>query len=186
MLDFTWSPHSNGRQIPRKLRRSVPIYPSSFITNRNPCRPSKALFHRISNPRRWNTSIPLPCHTVLIWHNWTQFTQNLERILGYQEIQYSGDQPFGIFNLAFPDYKMFPARLGQGAYVTAVSRYVWFSFILPEFGMSSWINFPVSAVVHVPVTPMNKNNLFIFWKNQVRCSRQISFMQPKPISQRMH
>lgn len=70
--------------------------------------------------------------------------------------------------LALPDHKCCPAGLIQGCQVFLVSLHIADSLCLPEGRIRLGSDLSISAIVHVPETAMNEDDLATALENQVR------------------
>ena len=53
-----------------------------------------------------------------------------------------------------------------------VALYIGFNFYFPEISIIFWPYKILAPLMPMPKTPINKYNCFIFWKHNIRCSRQ--------------
>lgn len=79
-----------------------------------------------------------------------------------------GGQCFDVPCLAFPHDKDFPAGITKLSEISFISFNISKPFFLPEFFVSGWCNFAVTAVVDMPETAMNKDDFFMAWQNDIR------------------
>ena len=82
-----------------------------------------------------------------------------------------------VANLAFPDDKNFPAFFAELAEISFISCNIALAFYFPELFVCFWYDAAVSTPVHMPETAVDKDDLFMFNKNQVRFAGQIFSMK---------
>jgi len=107
---------------------------------------------------------------------------NEVEILGKKEFLKFINKFFCVANLAFPNYKNFPAFFAEFAQISFISFDIALAFCFPELFVSFWYDAAVSTPVHVPETAVDKYNLSMFNKNQVRFTGQIFSMKCVPVT----
>jgi hypothetical protein len=102
-----------------------------------------------------------------------------------QETKNSNSQGIRIMGSAFPNHVHLPSQLSEYLDVPSIPGHIPNSLVIPKFAIRRGNYFPVSAVVHVPKTSMNKNDFPQDWKNQIRSSWKILSMEdiakPHPV-----
>ena len=84
-------------------------------------------------------------------------------------------------NLAFPYDERLPAKLPELPLDPPIPRNVSFKFWSPIIELR--FRGTTAGRVKVPKTPMDKNSLFSFPKDDIRASRQILRVEPISVSQ---
>ena len=71
-------------------------------------------------------------------------------------------------DLTFPDYEYFPAFFTEFTDISFISGNITQAFSLPELFVCFWYDAAVFAAVHVPEAAVDKDNLFMFNKSELR------------------
>jgi hypothetical protein len=82
---------------------------------------------------------------------------------------------------AFPYQNYLPAELFKLFNIAGISGLVRFNLGFPEFRTSLWQS-EILTVVSVPETSVHKNHSAVLGQNNIRFSREVSHMQPEPVS----
>lgn len=91
-------------------------------------------------------------------------------------------QRLSILRLAFPDHKRGPAGRFQGGKVFLIPLHVSVSLGIPEGSIRPRPDLPISAIVHVPETAMNEDDLASSLEDEVRGARQRPIVETVPIA----
>jgi len=87
--------------------------------------------------------------------------------------------------LAFPDDQDLPAEFLEGLDVSAVAVAVAGALGLPEFDIGRRRNAPIAAVVHVPITAVDEDDLLEARKNQVGLAGEVFAVQAIAVAEAM-
>jgi len=98
---------------------------------------------------------------------------NEVEVLGKKEFLKFINKFFCVANLAFPNYKNFPAFSAQLSEISFISFDIVLTFCFPELFVCFWYDAAVSAPVHVPETAVDKDYFSVFNKDYVWFSWQI-------------
>lgn len=78
--------------------------------------------------------------------------------------------------LAFPNHQNTPPKAAKAPDITPISLYILMQLFTPIVNIRYRAIAPAPALVAMPETSMNKDQLHAVWKNDIGLSRQISHM----------